>query len=894
VIQSIVNTREGLNSIFEVPMAMRSLVDVLIYLPGSKTKPKSGLALLLTLVASTSNEGFILVIEAFTHFKLVNREKYRFENLVEQMVTVTNLDFRSNCLMLMNTLLNYADDVTARSSIQQELINLDTMKRLVDLQILDSDFCSQLKEFEEELRSDLNSHFTNYNDPTGLVKLISGQLGNEKILVDILNDLLALSNTSQDVSVTTDNWNVLYSVVHNLVGNTTADGRIKDLSEADEKLRSQIRTFESSMLDIEKKLKSEKIKIMNYIDSGMKPTESDFELLKELLLKTITLKEQQVMVVSDPNITTTTTTIPSTPVPPVSNTTTTTPVAPPQPPTMENSTPSPPTMGGPPPPPTMGGPPPPPMMGGPPPPPSMGGPPPPPMMGGGPPPPPGMGGPPPPMGMMAQPSLPKLATYNPKADLRNFHIEAIAKNKIKNTIFVKNNICEATNDIKLDEKTIEDLFSTKKKVEPTDQKPTASAQEKKQQVSLIDPKRAYNIGIQLASMRLTNEAIRSAIIQMNKDKLTQNQINTLKAICPNEEEVELVSSYDGPVEDLAVPDRFFKVLSTIPALEGRLEAWGFRMRFEDDVSSLRPNIESIRLATKELKESAKFTKFLTIVLAVGNYLNAKGNKKNAYGFKLASLHKLKDTKTTDGKSNLLVYIIEMIEDKYPELSNFYTEMTNVATAKKIGIAQIKDTLSNMKKETAKLAKTISVYENTSNLETEDRFLDIMKPFFNKASEALENAESKFEALTKQLEELSVLYDEDKGVMMNKPEDFFEQVDQFFELYKATKTQITERRAKEEERKKKEQNSSAAKAKPVPPPRSASLKETISKAKIGTVPSPTPELSSSPSRSQNLLLDLQNNMKNGEAFRKRRTMKLNSADLENVFAQELAANIAKKK
>jgi hypothetical protein len=958
VLQSIMNIKEGVSHFLKVPCSVRTLVSLLFSI--ERARSKSILVLLLILFASYDLEGFNLVIDAFTNAKLVYREKYRFEILVKQLTESGNFDFKFNGLMLLNTLLNYADDVNVRSAIQTELINLDTMKRFSDLNIVDADFVSQLKEFEVELKSDIGATFTTANDPASLVNLIARQLGNTKVLVDILNDMLSLSNMAQDDATSTANWNILYSLIHSVIGNVDVNGKIKNLTEEDEKLRSQIRTFESSIVDTERKLKLEKQRILEYVDQGQQPNESDFEFLKELLVKVIDLKTQiqrfenavnekekkfqadtlkmssekqkvsseRNRILSEkqkildfivqgkkPNISdfeylkelvvkiielktkeesapvSTSTTIPvaavQTPAPSsvLAKTEASVTGAPPAPPVQstESSPPPLPSMGGAPPlpPPSMGGgpppPPPPPMGGGPPPPPPPpmgGGPPPPPPMGGGPPPPPPMGG-----GMRGPPAmgstmnLPKLPTYNPKTDLRNFHIETIAKNKINNTIFVKKKITEATNNIELNTTEIEELFAVKKSTPEITS--SSGGQQKSTLVSLIDPKRSYNIGIQLGSMRLSNELIRAAIIQMDNSKLSNSQINVLKQICPTEEEVELVSNYDGNIENLESPERFFKALSTIPHLQGRLEAWSFKMRFDDDVSNLRPNMDCIRLAVGELKESEKFTKFLSLVLAISNYLNAKGNKKNAYGFKLASLHKLKETKTADGKSHLLIYIIEFIESKYPDLLHFYTELSNVSNAKKIAVSQIKETILNMKKETDKLAKIVHKYEAAQNHDPDDCFLKIMKPFQKNAVETLENMESKFETLSKQLEELAVLFDEDKGMMLNKPEDFFTNLDSFFQLYQETLQKLIDNRKKEVDKKKKDSRSNT-------PSKEASgimnAKGAMQKNKL-------------PGLNEGLLNDLRANMKSGEIFAKRRTMRLNSPEIENAIKENIFAKEA---
>ncbi len=48
-------------------------------------------------------------------------------------------------------------------------------------------------------------------------------------------------------------------------------------------------------------------------------------------------------------------------------------------------------------------------------------------------------------------------------------------------------------------------------------------------------------------------------------------------------------------------------------------------------------------------------------MANGNYLNGTSARGGAYGFKIDVLEKLGDVKTTDGKKNFLIYLIEKLE-----------------------------------------------------------------------------------------------------------------------------------------------------------------------------------------------------------------------------------------
>jgi chaperonin cofactor prefoldin len=546
-----------------------------------------------------------------------------------------------------------------------EFLNFDLLKRLKDLESGNDDFLTQITVFEDELKQDFNEHFKTSTDPTQIIKILHTQLAqdNKTRLVQILNDLIGISNVDQSVpKIIDENWIATEKVIRFLVGNVDEQGRVKDLGEEAERLKTHIKTQQFAMTDLEDKIKNEKAKIVHYICGGadtLNPAE--FEFTKDVAELVVILRSGGTL-------------------------------------------PPPPTGGPPPPPPPLpgGGPPPPP------PPPGMDAPPPPPPPGGGPPPPPGMGPPPPPgmggMGINTGPPLPKLPNYAPKANLRNFHIVSISKPKLQKSIFVQKGIAEGTTAIKLDTAEIEKMFGMAEKIahEETDE----PVQPQQQVISLIDGKRAYNVGIQLASLRMPFLYIKDSIIAMDEAKVSHNQLGVIKAIAPTAEEIDTVKGYDGDLKFLAEPDKFFLEMRSIPSLRDRLDCWAFKLRFDGEVSSLRPDIESLRLGAREMQKSEKLFKFLTIVLAMSNYLNAKSRYKNSYGFKLDTLLKLRDTKTSDGKSNLLCYLIEYVERQYPDLDRFYDDLPNVVLAKRVALSSVKETMTSLSKSLNHLQKTI--------------------------------------------------------------------------------------------------------------------------------------------------------------------------------------------
>ncbi len=70
----------------------------------------------------------------------------------------------------------------------------------------------------------------------------------------------------------------------------------------------------------------------------------------------------------------------------------------------------------------------------------------------------------------------------------------------------------------------------------------------------------------------------------------------------------------------------------------------YKVTFADRVADLRPKLLKVAAAIKDCSNSKRFTKFIKIVLALGNFMNGRTARGGAYGFKLSTLTKLADTK----------------------------------------------------------------------------------------------------------------------------------------------------------------------------------------------------------------------------------------------------------
>uniref|UniRef100_A0A663MQ93 Diaphanous related formin 2 n=1 Tax=Athene cunicularia TaxID=194338 RepID=A0A663MQ93_ATHCN len=286
----------------------------------------------------------------------------------------------------------------------------------------------------------------------------------------------------------------------------------------------------------------------------------------------------------------------------------------------------------PPPPPLPGGaaiPPPPPLPGG------AGPPPPPPLPGGAPPPPPPpFGGPPMPPGLGGVPFAPFPvipALPHGMKEKKKYKLEVSMK-RINWSKIEPQEIAENSFWVKAEEDKFEDpeLFAklaltfgtqmkAKKAVEESEEKKAVQSKKKIKELRILDGKTAQNLSIFLGSFRLPYEEIKSIILEVDEEKLSESLIQ----VCEN---------FSGFVHTFG----FFSV----KMLRSRLNGILFRLMFEEHVNNIKPDIMAVTMACEELKKSESFSKLLELVLFLGNYMNSGSRNAQSLGFNISFLCKV--------------------------------------------------------------------------------------------------------------------------------------------------------------------------------------------------------------------------------------------------------------
>jgi hypothetical protein len=433
-------------------------------------------------------------------------------------------------------------------------------------------------------------------------------------------------------------------------------------------------------------------------------------------------------------------------------------------------TPSPPPPPPPPPPPLL--------FGGPPPPPP---PPPPPAIPGAPPPP-----PPPVLGFKAGKKLTR-----PAKKLKPFFWNKlqIANTSLGPTVW--SSLALSAPEVDLDLSDLEATFV----IDNTPPMPskTASPGFKKANVTtLLDITRANNVAIMLSRVKLTLPGICNAILELDDTMLSIDDLKAISKQLPTRDEVERINGSLDEVDKLAKADQYFAQIMKIPRLQERLECMVYRRKLDLELEEIRPDLNTLRNASKELRASARFRVLLKAVLVIGNELNGGTFRGGAQGFQLDALLKLKETRTAKGGPacpTLLHYVAKVLLRKDPSLPAFMEELPSLEAAARggckpllpkvdadslvVSIQTISQTVNSLVGGLNVVKTELQQLRTLKGVPSNDRFVSVMQSFVGQVTPAVDALKNMGSAVETDLRSLLIFYGENPDAPeAPKPEEFF--------------------------------------------------------------------------------------------------------------------------
>ncbi|XP_060164289.1 disheveled-associated activator of morphogenesis 2 isoform X1 [Globicephala melas] len=440
-------------------------------------------------------------------------------------------------------------------------------------------------------------------------------------------------------------------------------------------------------------------------------------------------------------------------------------------------------------------------------------PPPPPLPPGGPPTPPGA----PPCFSMGLPLPPdpfpssdvplrKKCVPQPSHPLKSFNWVKLNEERVPGTIW--NEIDDMQVFRILDLADFEKMFSAYQRhqeliTNPCHQKELGSTEDiylasrKVKELSVIDGRRAQNCIILLSKLKLSNEEIRQAILMMDEQEdLAKDMLEQLLKFIPEKSDIDLLEEHKHEIERMARADRFLYEMSRIDHYQQRLQALFFKKKFQERLAEAKPKVEAILLASRELIRSKRLAQMLEVVLAIGNFMN-KGQRGSAYGFRVASLNKIADTKSSiDRNISLLHYLIMILEKHFPDILNMPSELQHLPEAAKVNLAELEKEVGNLRRGLRAVEVELE-YQKRQAWDPKDRFVPVMSDFITVSSFSFSELEDQLNEARAKFSKALMHFGEQDSKM--QPDEFFGIFDTFLQAFSEARQDLEAmRRRKEEE------------------------------------------------------------------------------------------------
>ncbi|XP_072549489.1 formin-like protein 1 [Salminus brasiliensis] len=679
-LRAIMNYQSGFNLVMSHP---RCVNEITLSLNNRNPRTK---ALVLELLAAVClvRGGHDIIISAFDNFKEVSGEKNRFEKLMDYFSSDdSNIDFMVACMQFINIVVHSVENMNFRVHLQYEFTHLGLDQYLETLKLTESD----------NLKVQIQAYLDNVIDVGALLEEAENKGGIMEHVEDLQEMNAQLTTRLQDyengemekvaelekqlMQATKESALLKESLRESCTQVSTLQQREREREIEREREKERERICQSPQVERETEAVKEKdrdskleVKLRELQDKGLVRLEKtasgclDIEVIPVTIVQTVPGPAPADVTQTDSGPANVATPSPAPPPPP------------PPPPLPGSTEPCggfvPPPPPPPPPPPGAGIPPPPP----PPPPPGGGPPPPPPPPGCGPPPPPGA--PPAPGGETGAQTRKPIQT---KFRMPQLNWQALKPNQLEGTVFSELNDEHLFEELNMD--LFAEQFKTKAQGPPSDlSKLKVKAQKAPTKVSLLEANKAKNLAITLRKACMSPDKICTAIEMYDQQALSLDFLELLERFIPSDYEMKLLQNYEKegrPLEELSDEDRFMMRFGKIKRLAQRISTLTFMGNFSDTVKRLQPQLDSIIAASMSLKSSTKLKKILEVILAFGNYMNSS-KRGAAYGFRLQSLDLLLETKSTDRSQTLLNFIVSMVQEKYPDLSSFHSELCFVDKA----------------------------------------------------------------------------------------------------------------------------------------------------------------------------------------------------------------------
>ncbi|KAJ3100432.1 hypothetical protein HDU97_002219 [Phlyctochytrium planicorne] len=268
---------------------------------------------------------------------------------------------------------------------------------------------------------------------------------------------------------------------------------------------------------------------------------------------------------------------------------------------------------------------------------------------------------------------------------------------------------------------------------------------------LLDPKRARNMEIIIRGLRVPFVDLRNAVLHCDDDILTVERLEFMTRCMPTDAEVETVTNYDGPVDNLGYAERFVITFASLECPREYIDSLILRQTLPEELAEAEADIAVMRRAVTSVLNSTRLVRVLRTVLVIGNYLNGWADG-IAFGYDLDSLLNLMDIKADEQSSQfiraptLMHYIAKRLFEIDEDALMVVQDLEGIDDSSKVPIQSLMEASTSLNTRVTNLTNLL---QRRSRSRQQDSFDHVMLEFSKDAA-------AKSQALSTSLNELKDL------------------------------------------------------------------------------------------------------------------------------------------
>ena len=228
---------------------------------------------------------------------------------------------------------------------------------------------------------------------------------------------------------------------------------------------------------------------------------------------------------------------------------------------------------------------------------------------------------------------------------------------------------------------------------------------------LIDLNRANIVAISLKAFKdFSHDELANILQNVDPDhKLHGERVQFVRDLLPTTTEISAIKRYYGGPERLVPAEQWFQKIVHIKRLEAKAHVLHTMEVFESEVAEIQERLQMLTRVCSQVMESERLQELLDMVLQIGNIMNEGTRTGGASGFKFDSLLRLTQTKSGDGKTTVLDYMVTIYFAKdQKQTLDLMEDFPDCQVASRMLIS---DLVANVKDVSDKLAKCKKEYES---------------------------------------------------------------------------------------------------------------------------------------------------------------------------------------